>query len=113
MNSAYDRAVLVGPVVLALTESLDLTTEQAVALAVVLAQQEPAQPTIPALPEETDESEGSARLTDGQLDSVVRSLMATHRPDSYRQMRATFRATKHRAGEGRLRAAWARITANP
>lgn len=81
------------------------------ALAVLLAQQEPARPTTPDVPGETDESEGGARLTDEELDSVVRRLIATHKPDTYRQMRATFRASKHPAGEERLRAAWDRITA--
>ncbi|MFJ1799049.1 hypothetical protein [Streptomyces sp. NPDC088180] len=112
LNSAYDRAMLVGPVVLALSETLNLFPEQAVLLAVALAQQDPAQSTVPSPSREADDIPSVVRLTDGQLDIVVRDLVQTHRPDSYRKLHARFRAAKYCAGEQRLRAAWARLNAS-
>lgn len=104
MNSAYDRARLVGPVVLALSESLALTPDEARALATHLAQ--PGGAPFPAALE--DDPDATGPLTDAQLVVVVRRLVATNEPGSYRQMRARFRAAGHRAGEERLRSAWAR-----
>ncbi|MER5887001.1 hypothetical protein ABT160_24520 [Streptomyces sp. NPDC001941] len=107
MNSAYDRARLVGPVVLALAENLALTRDEAVALATQLAQQGGA--ALPSAPEEPQWTAATGPLTDAQLVSVVHHLVAVHRPDSYRKMRAHFRTAGHGAGEDRLRAAWAQV----
>lgn len=98
MSSTYTHALRVGTVVLALAESLELTTEQTEALAVTLAQREPTEPI------------GGPVMTDDQLDSAVRDVMAEHRPDSYRDLAKAFRAAGHSAGETRLRAAWRRVT---
>lgn len=97
LSSTYTRALRVGTIVLALTESMELTPEQAELLAVTLADREPAEPT-------------DAAMTDGQLDTVVREVAAEHQPDSYRDMAKAFRAAGHSAGENRLRAAWRRVT---
>lgn len=110
--------MLVGPVVLALSESLNLAPEQAVALAVSLAQQDPARSTESSPPVgssslgETESIPGGVHLSDEQIDTVVRNLIHTHRPDSYRRLHAKFRATTYRAAEQRLRASWARVHAS-
>lgn len=113
MSSAYDRAALVGPVVLTLAESLDLTVDEAVALANDLAHREPTGPTLRAVLGDPDEPDANGLLTDEQLLSVVRRIVTVHMPDSYRQMRAQFRTGGHRAGEARLRSAWARVLDAP
>ncbi|MFE5884368.1 hypothetical protein [Streptomyces hydrogenans] len=113
MSSAYDRAALVGPVVLTLAESLALTVDEAVALANDLAHREPVGPTLRPMLEDPEEPGANGLLSDEQLLAAVRHIAATHRPDSYRQMRAQFRTAGHRAGEERLRSAWTRVLGTP
>ncbi|MFC9183315.1 hypothetical protein ACFTZJ_21900 [Streptomyces globisporus] len=51
-------------------------------------------------------------MTDEQIDSVVRNLIHTHNPDSYRQLEAKFRTTTYRASSKRLHASWVRVHSN-
>ncbi|MFJ6493474.1 hypothetical protein [Streptomyces californicus] len=101
--------------VLALSESLNLVPEQAVALAVSLAQQDQGRPTETSLslksssPGETESIPGGVHLSDEQIDIVVRHLIDMHHPDSFRRLDAKFRATTYRASSQRLRASWARL----
>ncbi|SCK62878.1 hypothetical protein YUWDRAFT_06684 [Streptomyces sp. AmelKG-D3] len=110
--------MLVGPVVLALSESLNLVPEQAIALAVSLAQQDPARstesspPVEPSPPGETASIPGGVHLSDEQIDIVVRHLIHMHQPDSFRRLDAKFRATTYRASAQRLRASWTRVHAS-
>ncbi|MFB8106867.1 hypothetical protein ACFC3O_29325 [Streptomyces sp. NPDC056007] len=104
--------------VLALSESLNLVPEQAVALAVNLAQQDQGRPTETSLslkspsPGETESIPGGVHLSDEQIDIVVRHLIHMHQPDSFRRLDAKFRATTYRASAQRLRASWTRVHAS-
>ncbi|MFJ2875487.1 MULTISPECIES: hypothetical protein [unclassified Streptomyces] len=63
------------------------------------------------MPGETMSIPGGVHLSDEQIDTVVRNLIHTHKPDSYRRLQAKFRATTYQAAEHRLRASWARVHA--